>query len=289
MFLLFLFGTLNAAFFPGGDVLVLFAITGLVLIPFRKAKTGVLAAAALFFLMQPLEIFYAVRMFLDPAWTPPVLLNDAHYPAVKAAVESGNFFQMVWVNITSGQQASLFWAADAGRMLQAPGLFLTGVILQRCACFPDTEKNRALWANVFVIGTLAAFAFYIAHRMAPVPAPVTTIFTMWHNVAFTGVMVAAFVMLYQTERFRALTNGLRFYGRMSLTNYVSQSIIGALLFFPFALNLAPRVGMAGSFLMGLAVMVLQIAFCQVWFKTCKLGPLETLWHKATWVESGKQS
>ena len=57
-----------------------------------------------------------------------------------------------------------------------------------------------------------------------------TVFSMWHNVCFTGVWVAGFVLLYRLEYFRKATAPLLTYGRMSLTNYVSQSVIGSLIF-----------------------------------------------------------
>lgn len=59
------------------------------------------------------------------------------------------------------------------------------------------------------------------------PGPVHTVFSMWHNVCFTGVWVAGFVLLYRLEYFRKATAPLLTYGRMSLTNYVSQSVIGS--------------------------------------------------------------
>ena len=106
---------------------------------------------------------------------------------------------------------------------------------------------------------------------------------MWHNVSFTGIWVAAFVLLYRLEYFRKMTAGLTFYGKMSLTNYISQSIIGSLIFFPYALGLAPYLGYLNSFLVGLVIMLLQIRFCQWWLARHKYGPLEGLWHRATWI------
>ncbi|MDR2982939.1 MAG: DUF418 domain-containing protein [Puniceicoccales bacterium] len=285
MLLLFLFGTLNAAFFPGGDVLVLFAIMGLVLVPLRKLGQTGLLIVALVFLVQPLEIFYTIRMWIDPTWAPPVMLNNAYYPALKTVVDSGNFWEMAWANITTGQLASFFWAMDAGRMLQAPGLFLLGAILGRGNYFTTTDANRLFWTRTLVISALASFILYVAKSMAGIPAPLTTIFTMWYNIAFTGILVAAFVLLFRVDWFQKITTGLQSYGKMSLTNYVSQSIIGSLIFFPYALNLAPHAGFAGSFIIGLIVMFLQIKFCQWWLASHRLGVLEGLWHKATWIRA----
>ena len=61
---------------------------------------------------------------------------------------------------------------------------------------------------------------------------VGTAFDMWQKLAFTLVLVASFILLYQHKNFSKAVAGLRFYGKMSLTNYISQSIIGAFIYFP---------------------------------------------------------
>ena len=112
-----------------------------------------------------------------------------------------------------------------------------------------------------------------------------TVLDMWQKFAFTAVLVASFVLLYRTARFRRATDSLRFYGRMSLTNYIVQSVAGALIFFPFGLGLASLCGYTLSLLVGLAVFVLQVAFCRRWLRNHRQGPLESLWHRLTWLGS----
>ena len=86
------------------------------------------------------------------------------------------------------------------------------------------------------LNLIASFLFYVAKTSAVDALQI--ILTMWYNMAFTGMLVSMFVILYQNDVFGRMTDGLRFYGRMSLTNYISQSIIGSLIFFPYALGLA---------------------------------------------------
>ena len=55
-----LFATLNAAFFPAGDVLLLYAIMGLVLFVVRKWSDKAILLAAIFFTLQPMEWFHYI-------------------------------------------------------------------------------------------------------------------------------------------------------------------------------------------------------------------------------------
>lgn len=279
------FACLNAIFFPGGDILLTFATVGLILIPVRHLSTTALALASFFFLAQPLEIIYAAVQWISPGWTPPVLHMPESYPTLKVFVDSGNFWSMAWHNLTLGQVASYTWGIDAGRLMQAPGLFILGFILGKDGFFKESDKNTVFWVRTLLISAVVSFTFFIAKEVPTLYAPVKTIFTMWHNVSFTGIWVAAFVLLYRLEYFRKITTGLTFYGKMSLTNYISQSIIGSLIFFPYALGLAPYLGYLNSFLVGLVVMLLQIRFCQWWLARHGYGPLEGLWHRATWIRS----
>lgn len=114
------------------------------------------------------------------------------------------------------------------------------------------------------------------------------VFDMWQKLAFTLVLVSSFVLLYENEKFKNLVSSFRYYGKMSLTNYVSQSIIGAIIYFPIGLHLSPYCGYTVSLLIGIGVLILQISFCKWWLSKYRQGPLEYLWHKLTWIGSGKK-
>lgn len=105
---------------------------------------------------------------------------------------------------------------------------------------------------------------------------VGTAFDMWQKLAFTLVLVSSFVILYQKECFRKTVSALRFYGKMSLTNYITQSILGAVIYFPFGLYLAPYCGYTASLLIGFVLFLLQVWFCKWWLANHKQGPLESI-------------
>ena len=287
MCLLAVFACMNAAFFPGGDVLLTFSLAGLLLVPCRRLKISSLVALSLFFLAQPLEWAYAAVQWMHPGWVPPSLSVAESYASLKSAVDTGNFWVMAWENLTTGQWASLAWGIEAGRLMQAPGLFLLGFVLGRQDFFLQNDGTAVFWTRGLLFSLAGACAFYVVMCLPGLPGPVHTVFSMWHNVCFTGVWVAGFVLLYRLDYFRKATAPLLTYGRMSLTNYVSQSVIGSLIFFPYALGLAPYCGYLASFVVGFAAMTGQIWFCRWWLERHRYGVLEGLWHRATWLAAGK--
>ena len=288
------FATLNAAFFPAGDVLLLFCIVGPILFIVRKWSNRTVSIIALIFLLQPIEWYHYVVSLFHPDHTLPDLGVGNMYAEVAAYTKEGNFWHFIGQNITLGQKASLFWAIGAGRFLQTAGLFLLGLLIGRKQLFIPSEKNTRFWVKTLIFASIAFGPLYQLKVQLTDPGlplilqqTVGVILDMWQKFAFTAILIASFVLLFQTEAFQRLTHSLRFYGKMSLTNYISQSIAGAILYFPFGLYLAPRCGYALSLVIGILFFLLQIRFCKWWLKNHKQGPLEGIWHRLTWLGSEK--
>lgn len=295
MVLLVGFATLNAAFFPAGDVLLLFAVVSLVLFFTRNWSDKALLVAAVFFLLQPVEWYHYIAGLVNPAHRLPDLRVGEMYAAVAEYTKNGSLGAFLWGNITLGQKASLLWAVGAGRFFQTAGLFLLGFYIGRKQLFVSSERNLHLWTKLLIVSAVAFAPLYSLMELVTVSAKhdamvlqtVVTVFDMWQKLAFTLVLVSSFVLLYQSSAFRRRVGGLRFYGRMSLTNYITQSVIGAILYFPFGLYLAPYCGYAVSLLIGICTFVCQVACCRWWLSRHKQGPLEAVWHKWTWMGAGR--
>lgn len=282
------FATLNAAFFPAGDVLLLFAVVGIVLFLTRNWSDKAVLITAVIFLLQPVEWYHYVAGLINPDYKMPDLGVGAMYAEVAEYTKSGNFCKFIWGNITLGQKASLLWAVGAGRILQTAGLFLLGFYIGRKQLFINGEKNIRFWIKVLIISAVFFAPLYqlkelVMENDALIQQTVGTAFDMWQKLAFTFVLIASFVLLYQKEKFRKTVSGLCFYGKMSLTNYITQSLLGAFVYFPFGLYLAPYCGYTFSLFIGLILFVLQVQFCKWWLSRHKQGPLEAIWHKWTWL------
>ena len=115
------FATLNAAFFPAGDVLLLFVVVGIILFIVRKWSDKAILITAILFSLQPIEWFHYIMSLFNPAYTLPDL-NVGACIAKWQITQKRNFWEFLIGNVTLGQKASLFWAIGAGRFLQTAGL-----------------------------------------------------------------------------------------------------------------------------------------------------------------------
>jgi len=283
------FATINALFFPAGDVLLLFAIVGIFLFIVRKWSNKALLIAIIILLLQPVELFHYFAHLVNPSYSLPDLGVGQMYGEVAEYTKEGNYGEFFWGNITLGQKASLFWAIGAGRFLQTAGLFMLGFLIGRKQLFITSENNLKLWLKILIASAILFCPLYTLRMELGatddefVKQTIVVILDMWQKLAFTLVLVSSFVLLYQTVLFRKLVSNLRFYGKMSLTNYISQSIIGAFIYLPIGLYLAPYCGYTLSLVLGIVVFLIQLQFCKWWLRKHKQGPLESLWHKLTWI------
>ena len=292
--LLSFFASLNAAFFPGGDVLLLFVFVGIILVLVRHWKDKNILILSIILLMQPVEWFHFIMSMADSSYSLPNLGIGPLYGEVMEIAKTGEWLPFLKANLWTGQKASLFWAIGSGRFIQTSGLFLLGLYIGRKEFFIASQENISFWIKTLIVaaivfGPLYMFKveWYDESSTPIIKRTVGVVFDMWQKLAFTFVLVASFVLVWQNKSFQKRSKNLTYYGKMSLTNYISQSVIGALLFFPIGLNLAPYTGYALSLLVGFIIYFFQIRFCKWWLSKHSHGPLEYIWKKATWVGLNK--
>ncbi len=105
------------------------------------------------------------------------------------------------------------------------------------------------------------------------------------NFSFTVMIVAAVIIAYyNSERLHAWLSKLIPYGRMSLTNYLTQSVVGAFIFYNWGLGLYDTLGITYSIMVGALLFVAQYAMCCAWMKRHSHGPFEYLWKRATMLK-----
>lgn len=288
------FASINALFFPGGDVLLLFSVVGIFLFIVRKWSDKAVLITAIILLLQPVEWFHYISSLVNPSYELPKLGVSPLYKEVIETTKQGNWGDFFLTNLTVGQKASFLWAVASGRFLQTAGLFMLGMVIGRKQLFISNSKNIKFWITSLIMAAILFCPLYLFKvqtydnaSSVMIKQSIGVMFDMWQKFAFTFVIISSFVLLYQRESFKKSTSNLRFYGKMSLSNYITQSMIGALIFFPIGLHLAPYCGYTLSLIIGIGIVFLQIWFSKWWLKSHRQGPFETVWHKLTWINVRK--
>ena len=71
-------------------------------------------------------------------------------------------------------------------------------------------------------------------------------------------------------------------GRMALSCYISQSVIGIVLFYGLGLGLGTTFGLVTIELTAFIVFCVQTVLCRWWLGYFRFGPLEWLWRMLTY-------
>lgn len=289
MILLMGWGIIDLVFY-NGDILFLYAICGLMVIPFIRLSNKTLFYITLFLMLQPVELLYIVLGLLNPEFRPLYLGSGEYYNIMTDIQINGSFIEVAKTSVIEGFWANLLWTIENGRMTQTLFFFVLGILVGRMRLLYDEGNNRKHWLSIIRVSVIA-FAI-ICPLVIFVPDSVANVcvsnslkvmLTMWRNFAMLCFYVAGLAWLFHCTK-----NGSRWmfiapYGKMSLTNYLSQSVIGSFLFYCWGLGLYDKVGHTYSLLMGIAVVFLQFLFCRWWMKHHQRGPLENIWRKLTWI------
>ena len=289
MLLLFMFGIFDLLFY-NGDILCVYAACGVLIIPLIRASDKVLKCIAFLLLLQPIELVYIIIGALDPSASPLNLGSMDHFNAVAVAQEHGSIIDVAVAGILHGQQINFLWAIENGRFTQTIFFFLVGIMLGRKRLFYNEGNNIAFWKKV-LRGAAAAFVilaplYFLVPKQfesACISNSLNVMLNMWKNLAMMLMIVSGTTLLYYQTSAKNWLIKIAPYGKMSLTNYLSQSIFGAMLFYNWGFGLFRHCGHTVALLMGAGFIILQYLFCIWWLKNHKRGPFEELWARLTWI------
>jgi uncharacterized protein len=294
LIVLLIIALVHSAFFSG-DVLIVYAILGLLLMLFRKLKTRTLVITALVLVLNVPGMLLA-GLITHAAQSPEFVaqqrqseiqfMSDAQ--RIYEIKKSGDVAALVKSNLIEGQASKMAFLIITGRLWVTFGLFLLGLVAGRLDLFRDDPEHRQFFAKLLWRAAPVALATSVVMLVWPSPVVATTwpqfagwVATSLQQVALSAVYLAGLTLLFWRNP-AGLLPQLAPTGRMGLTTYVSQTVFGLFLFYGFGLGLLGELGVAAS--IGLAVMffIVQVFIARWWLAHFTMGPLEWLWRALTY-------
>jgi uncharacterized protein len=286
--------------FYAGDILIIYAFLGLLLIPFRAVNTKVLLVVALLLILNIPGLVLGWRGL----GAPPL---DAGQQQVAAQIQaqglqearrqfdikkSGSPIEIMRVNVTDGMEGKLGFQLRSGRLWITFGLFLLGLCAGRLEIFRDTEAHRALFRRLmWSAGTLAALTTLVAIVRPAGFQAASTIGDLlaslsWsvQQASLSAFYVAVVTLLYWRKPLRGLLPSLAPVGKMGLTVYLAQTVFGVLLFYGFGLGLLGELGVAPAIALGILFFVVQVVLARWWMTHFSMGPVEWRWRSLTYCK-----
>jgi len=289
LIVLICFAFFNSAFYEG-DILSIYALLGFFLIPVARLKTRTVFWIALILMLQPFEW---VKYFIATQ-NPDMQVSDpaSWYYFGKAGeyITKSSLFQ-TWIgNLTNGKMAVILWLSEEGRIIQNISLFMFGMLAGRKYLFVKSEESKRFWIRTILIAVIAFILFFMIRNhleewigSTAMRRPLRVTISSYANMAFMLILVSGFVLLFQSRFFYKALAIFSPLGRMSLSNYIMQSLIGSFIYYGYGLGLYQYTGATYSLLIGIVLAIFQGIFSHWWMKNHKQGPLEIIWHKLTWI------
>ncbi|PTI84433.1 DUF418 domain-containing protein, partial [Mammaliicoccus vitulinus] len=93
-----------------------------------------------------------------------------------------------------------------------------------------------------------------------------------------------FVLLCESATARKILNPLQYIGKLSLTTYISQSVICIIIFYGIGFNYYGKLPVFTIYTMSIVIYAVQLLLSYLYLKRFKQGPLEKLWRKVTYLK-----
>jgi uncharacterized protein len=273
MLWLLLIGLMHAAFFWFGDILVPYALAGLVVFPFRKVSPRIQIAVGVAIL---------AALLAKNALSHEVLAAPPGAKEAELAGFRGGFLDATQARLN---MLMLFYLAihPFDTIPEAIGQMFLGMALFRLGFFTLGWSTRAYLATIAVGYLVAApYTAWLAHGIAQSNFEPRTLHELevWQQVSRPPIALAHAAVVLLLVRAGAcvwLTDRLAAAGRMAFSNYLMTSIITSLLFCGYGFGLYGALSRAQQLWVVAGVWAFILAWSRPWLARFHYGPFEWAW------------
>lgn len=297
-------GLVHAFLIWMGDILIVYALLGFLLILFRKAKPRTLLIWVFVLIAPPLLFNAAITALVTWASTIPEAAPQLEQSFAQAEAEfatdlqraaqvyaSGNFAEITAQRVRDYFSMGLAGLGVMGFNIMA--MFLLGLYFGKREIFKNLEAHRALFRRLLVIGLALGLTGNLLY--ATLIMPISRVYQTWPLFLATAAQtigapllmlayVSAFCLLALHPVWGRRISVLAPVGQMALTNYLTQSIVCTLIFYGYGLGLFGQFGHAAGIGLTIVLYLLQIPISHWWMKRFYYGPAEWLWRSLTYLK-----
>jgi uncharacterized protein len=295
LLLLALIALVHNAFFSG-DILIIYAVLGFFLIPFRNVSTKwLLVTGVVLVLNLPVLVYNAMQINAPPPSAEQQAASTAAQPAITQSIrahydakQSGSVADVVRANLGEGFAGKWQFQLFTGRLWVTFGLFLFGVAAGRLGIFRDSAASRSSFRRVLWVAGSVALATTVFELVRPMTYQVRTLTDLLASFSFTiqQLSLSAFYVALVTLLCWRSPAGwlwkLAPAGKMGLTVYLTQTAFGVLLFYGIGFGMLGHMGVAAAAGCAIAFYPVQLAFARWWMSRFSMGPVEWLWRSLTY-------
>ena len=292
LIVLFIIGLVHHLHYRG-DILTIYAVLGFgLLLCYKLPDKFLLVLALLLVVDTPAILQRTFDILLSNSASPFPIGDEKELEIYYSTLKSGSYLDMLRANFYEFKSKFDFQILS-GRLYITMGLFLLGLYAGRKKVFeniPFFKKliRLGLWmllGCVVFAGLLALIIFVAKVEMSQAVQFLLggTVYDVF-NIALAAIYVGLIVTAFQREKWHRRLMNFYEVGRMGLTSYLMQALIGTWLLFSYGLALLGNFGASVWAAISLMVFILQIIFSKWWLGRFQYGPAEWLWRSLTYFK-----
>ncbi|MRF37575.1 DUF418 domain-containing protein [Staphylococcus xylosus] len=281
---LMLMGVLHGFFVFSGDILFGYAFTGLIAVLFIKSKAKrLIKAAIILFILKILLLVipFAVFSLINDPYTQHNFSGVSLSKLIEIK-QQGLYTDFLKINALENLYNVLDVVTGSAYFEFLPYILL-GIAAQKLKLVKKIQLRKQ---SAIKWGILCLIIGYIVKM----PFALDFSNSAYQNINIVGGPIVAtgyiliFIAMYQSTRIAHLLKVFTYLGKLSLSVYLTQSIVLSLIFLGIGGGLYNQLPLYQSYIIALLIYCLQLVGCYYYLKHFKMGPFEWLWRKITYLK-----
>lgn len=277
-----------------GDILLLYALMGMLLPLWSKCSVKSLLICAVALLALPVICDTLISVTgVDPSEGPYRLWWDT---AAAYGITESNFatwlrdadgYADVHAFLMQGAWERMWEFVGSHRYFKVLGLFLIGYAIGKSDMYAHVETHlpfirRVCWCAMCIglpLSVAYAWSCVNGHPLGDIAHALLYAMSVYPlGIAY----MAGITLVYERCSHWRIWTALAMPGRMSLTCYLMESVVGIMMYYGIGCGLGLGMGLWQVLLVSVVVYVVLMALAAVWLRWMKYGPCEWIWKMLTY-------
>ncbi len=294
MMWLLIFGFLHAYLLWFGDILVAYALVGMIAFLFRRKtpKTLLIVGGSLIIIPFLLSLFFSWSMSYWPEENIQQTLKQWQ-PNNEVIDHNLLIYRGGWIDQMENRiplaitvQTFAFFMYSLWRVW---GLMLIGMAFYKLNIL-TAKRSTKFYLSFLIIGILVGYFLVILGMVKNFEAGWTMEYSMfkgklynyWGSIFVCFAYISLVMLCCKSGLLTGLKNLLSAVGRMAFTNYILQTLICTTIFYGHGFGFYGKIERSGQILIVFAIWIFCILFSYFWLKYFRYGPLEWIWRSLSY-------
>ncbi len=284
LFILLIIGMIHAFLIWHGDILISYAVIGFILLLFHNAKPKTLLIWALILIIVPTIIFGGLYLIVDIYTNNASTYNNVDMITVNKIIEiysSGTLLDILVQRFDDWKRTNVGFGTVYITLVLLP-MFMLGAYFAKKRYFHNIENNlliiKKIWISMFFIGYsfkllpyIFSGSYTIDFLQDQIGGPATSLF-----------YATSIILLMRYNKWKRFLLPFSYVGRLSLSNYLFQSILCTSIFYSYGFGLYGKVSPFIGLVLTILIYILQVFLSQYWLTKFSIGPVEWVWRSLTY-------